>query len=783
MLGLVKAQQVKNAVIVPVGSKGGFVPKRLPPRSADPNAWFEAGREAYKVFISSLLSLTDNLVDGKVVPPAHIVRHDGDDPYFVVAADKGTATFSDTANAISQARDFWLDDAFASGGSAGYDHKVMGITARGAWEAVKRHFREMESPSGAPSWDIQSEAFTAAGVGDMSGDVFGNGMLLSEQTKLIAAFDHRDIFIDPNPDPTTTFKERKRLFEMGRSSWQDYDTKLISKGGGVFPRSAKTIKLSQAAADAIGFVAGDHPPQDVLTAILKAPVDLMWFGGIGTYIKAGTESDAEVGDRANDAIRVMSRHVRAKVVGEGANLGVTQPGRIAFALQGGAINSDAIDNSAGVNSSDVEVNIKIALAAAMKSGRLTRKRRNTLLESMTDTVGHLVLENNYRQTLAISLSERRGLDALGEQQRLMQALERRDLLDRTVEDLPEDSALAERRDAAQPLTRPEIGVLLAYAKIVALDDVLATDAPDDPVMETLLKGYFPPKMQKTYADEIEGHRLRREIIGTVLVNAMINRGGPTFINQATERTGTGIDTLARAFLTAWKAYGLEDVSASIDALDTKIAGEAQLALYAIVRDCVVGQTVWFARNGDYSDGIAPVADSYGRAVEALSPKLDKLAPDFLIDRMAGEAAAFEQQGVPSALAALLGKMPVLALVPDIELAARTADAKLEATARAFFAITKTFQIGRIVQASREVSLPDYYDSLALDRAMQGLHRARREITVDIMQSGKDAEAWLNANRKAADRTASQLRPIVEGGTTSVSRLTVAANALADLARG
>ncbi len=406
VLGLVKAQQVKNAVIVPVGSKGGFVPKRLPSRAADPNAWFEAGREAYKVFISSLLSLTDNLVDGKVVPPDHIVRHDGDDPYFVVAADKGTATFSDTANAISQARDFWLDDAFASGGSAGYDHKVMGITARGAWEAVKRHFREMESPSGKPSWDIQSEAFTAAGVGDMSGDVFGNGMLLSEQTKLIAAFDHRDIFIDPDPDPETTFAERKRLFEMGRSSWQDYNTKLISKGGGVFPRSAKTIKLSKAAADAIGFEAGEHPPQDVLTAILKAPVDLMWFGGIGTYIKAGFESDAEVGDRANDAIRVMAKDVRAKVVGEGANLGVTQPGRIAFAQHGGAINSDAIDNSAGVNSSDVEVNIKIALAAAMKSGRLTRKRRNTLLESMTETVGHLVLENNYRQTLAISLSER-----------------------------------------------------------------------------------------------------------------------------------------------------------------------------------------------------------------------------------------------------------------------------------------------------------------------------------------------------------------------------------------
>ena len=510
VLGLVKAQQVKNAVIVPVGSKGGFVPKKLPPRS-DPN-WFEAGRSAYKTFISSMLSVTDNLVDGAVQPPSQTVRHDADDPYFVVAADKGTSTFSDTANAISQERDYWLDDAFASGGSAGYDHKKMGITARGGWEAVKRHFREMDKDG--KSWDIQSMPFTAAGVGDMSGDVFGNGMLLSKCTRLIAAFDHRDIFIDPDPDIAASFKERKRLFNLGRSSWQDYNTGLISKGGGVFPRSAKKITLSRQAAEAIGFTAGDYTPQEVLNAILKAPVDLMWFGGIGTYIRASHESDADADDRGNDSIRVTAKELRCRVIGEGANLGVTHPGRIEFNQLGGCCNSDAIDNSAGVNSSDVEVNIKIALADAMKSGRLTRPRRNKLLESMTEEVAELVLRNNYLQTLSISLSKRRGMEAFAHQHRLMQNLEERGLLDREVEDLPDDVILAERRAVGNSLTRAEIGVLLAYAKIVALDDLVASDVPDDPYLRSMLVDYFPTGMQKSYAKEIDNHRLRREIIGT-----------------------------------------------------------------------------------------------------------------------------------------------------------------------------------------------------------------------------------------------------------------------------
>ncbi len=483
VLGLVKAQQVKNACIVPVGAKGGFYPKQLP-TSGNRDAVFEAGRHAYINFVSSLLSVTDNLNGAKVIPPAKMIRHDGDDPYFVVAADKGTATFSDTANAISQAHDFWLDDAFASGGSAGYDHKKMGITARGAWEAVKRHFREMNR-------DIQSEPFSVVGVGDMSGDVFGNGMLLSEKIRLIAAFDHRDIFIDPDPDMAASLAERHRMFDLPRSSWQDYDKSTISQGGGVFPRSLKSIKLSDEAAEAIGLKKTTATPTEIMNAILKARVDLLWFGGIGTYVRAATESNQDAGDRANDAIRVTAAEVGAKVIGEGANLGVTQRGRIEYGLLGGRCNSDAIDNSAGVNCSDVEVNIKIALAAAMRKKKLTRPARNALLVDMTDNVASLVLANNYQQTLALSMSQKRGLSALAYQRRFISGLEARGLLDRKVELLPDEAAMAEREAKGQPLTRAELGVLLAYAKLTLFDDLVAGGLPDEAYLEHELHGLFP----------------------------------------------------------------------------------------------------------------------------------------------------------------------------------------------------------------------------------------------------------------------------------------------------
>src|SRR5258705_6461106 len=521
ILGLVKAQQVKNAVIVPVGAKGGFVPKRLPPPS-NRDAFMAEGTEAYRIFVRSLLELTDNLDGDIVVPPDSTVRHDGDDPYLVVAADKGTATFSDVANAISAEKNHWLGDAFASGGSQGYDHKKMGITARGAWEAVKRHFRELGT-------DIQTMPFTAIGVGDMSGDVFGNGMLLSPATKLVAAFDHRDIFIDPSPDPSISHAERLRMFSLPRPTWQDYNKSLISQGGGVFSRSLKAIPLAPEVRALLDLDKPQATPFEVMTAILKARVDLLWFGGIGTYIRASGESDDQVGDRANDPTRVTGADVRARVIGEGANLGTTQRGRIEAAQKGIKLNNDAIDNSAGVNTADVEVNLKITLTRPERDGRLSPSDRNSLLVAMTDEVGTLVVRNNYLQTLALSLADRKGVAETGFLTRLMQSLEQRGLLSRAVEFLPDDAALTERTRRGQFLTRPELAVLLAYAKLTLYDDLLVTSVPNDPYLARELSQYFPREVQDKFPTAVEFHRLRREIISTKLANTRINPGRPPLL--------------------------------------------------------------------------------------------------------------------------------------------------------------------------------------------------------------------------------------------------------------
>ena len=596
VLGLVKAQQVKNAVIIPVGAKGGFVPKHLP--VGGPREAIQAeGTAAYKLFIGTLLDITDNLDLKGVVPPDNVVRHDDDDPYLVVAADKGTATFSDIANGISEAHDFWLGDAFASGGSAGYDHKGMGITARGAWEAVKRHFREMDI-------DITRTPFTAVGVGDMSGDVFGNGMLRETTTKLVAAFDHRDIFIDPDSNPEKAFAERKRLFGLPRSSWQDYDKALISKGGGVFSRSHKEIVLSKEAQAVLGFAKDKATPQEVMNAILKAPVDLLFFGGIGTYVRASTESDEAAGDRANDPIRITGEQIRAKVVGEGANLGMTQRGRIEAALAGVRLNTDAIDNSAGVNTSDLEVNLKIALSLPVREGRLTIEQRNALLVEMTDEVAALVLRNNYLQTLALSLSERRGLEDLGFQQRLMQTLESRGELDRAVEFLPDDMEIGERIRRSQPLTRPELSVLLAYAKLSLYSELLDTSVPDDPYLGRELARYFPKVIAEKFPETLEKHRLRREIIATQLANSMINRGGPSLVVRIADQTGASAAAIASAFAAVRNSYDMPSLNDEINALDGKVPGRVQLSLYEAVQNLLLDRIVWFLRNADLSKGLA-----------------------------------------------------------------------------------------------------------------------------------------------------------------------------------
>ncbi|MBV7265418.1 NAD-glutamate dehydrogenase domain-containing protein [Erythrobacter ani] len=570
ILGLMKAQRVKNAVIVPTGAKGGFYPKELPSPAIDREGWATEGQASYEVFIRTLLSVTDNIVDGKVVHPDKVAIHDSEDPYFVVAADKGTARFSDVANAIAESKDFWLDDAFASGGSNGYDHKAMGITARGAWVSVQRHFLEM-------GINVQKDSVRVAGCGDMSGDVFGNGMLLSKAIKLIAAFDHRHIFIDPDPDPAASWKERKRLYDLPRSSWEDYNPDLISRGGGVYSRDLKRIKLPKKAREMLGVEEKEIEPDALVSAILKAELDLIWFGGIGTYIKAETESHIAVGDPANDALRVDARDVQAKVIGEGANLGITQAGRIMFALGGGRINTDFIDNSAGVDCSDNEVNIKIALAAATRDDKLTEKKRNSLLAKMTDEVAHIVLEDNRLQALALSIAEAGGPDATASYVRLIEQLEDTGDLDRRTEGLADGEALSRRAADGRGLTRPELAVLLSSAKLVLQDAIEASGLPDDPILEDSLIALFPQPMRITFADQIRDHRLRRELVATDLSNRMVNRLGLVHAFELAEEEGVGLADVAAAFVVVERLFGLPDLWDDLD--NAAMSEDARLILF------------------------------------------------------------------------------------------------------------------------------------------------------------------------------------------------------------
>ncbi len=781
VLGLVKAQQVKNAVIVPVGAKGGFFPKKLPDRS-NREGFFEEGRNAYKIFVNALLSVTDNREGSEIVHPPRVVRHDDDDPYLVVAADKGTATFSDTANAISQEHGFWLDDAFASGGSAGYDHKAMGITAKGAWEAVKRHFREMDH-------DIQSEPFTVVGVGDMSGDVFGNGMLLSPQTRLIAAFDHRDVFIDPDPDPAVSFAERQRLFDLPRSSWQDYDRSKLSAGGGIFSRASKSITLSPEARAVLEVGPGPLTPPDLLRAILKAPADLLWFGGIGTYVRGPSETNLDIGDRANDAIRVAATELRVKVVGEGANLGVSQKGRIAYAMAGGRINSDAIDNSAGVNTSDVEVNIKIALAEAMRTGRLTREDRNALLVKMTDEVSELVLRNNYLQTLAISLSKRQNTDSVGFHQRLMEVLEPRGL-DRDIEDLPTDLALNERAARGEGLTRPELGVLLAYAKLTLFDDLLNSDVPDDTYLGREVSRYFPPEMVGEFHDEIQSHRLRREIISTMLANSMINRGGPTFIIRVGDQTGASTSETARAFAAARDAYDLIAINREVDSLDNVVPGDLQLELYADIRSLLLDATIWFVRNETFQDGIEVVVDRFR---EGLAQLRDQTYAAMLSDKeretLDARTEELKQAGVPDESARSLALVPIAIAALDIVTVADSCEVPLHEAADVWFAVDKHFSFSALDDLAKEVNVSDYYDGLALDRARRALADAHNSLALTVLNGTSPADGtgperldlWIASHAKMIARTERAVNEVAASGTVSISRLAVASGMLSDLA--
>jgi glutamate dehydrogenase len=776
VLGLVKAQQVKNAVIVPVGAKGGFVPKQLP---AGPRDAVQAeGTAAYTLFVSSLLDITDNLGPEGVIPPANVIRHDGDDPYLVVAADKGTATFSDTANAISAEYHFWLGDAFASGGSAGYDHKKMGITARGAWEAVRRHFREMEV-------DIQSAPFTVAGVGDMSGDVFGNGMLRERTIKLVAAFDHRDIFIDPTPDPERSFAERARLFDLSRSSWQDYNKDYISAGGGVYSRSAKEIALSKEARALLGLTAEKVTPQEVMRAILKLETDLLWFGGIGTYIRASSEGDEAVGDRVNDPIRITGADLRCKVIGEGANLGMTQRSRVEAAMRGVRLNTDAIDNSAGVNTSDLEVNIKVALSGALRDGHLSLEARDRLLVEMTDEVAALVLRNNYQQTLALSLAQRRGLEELGFQQRLMQMLESRSELDRAVEFLPEDAELGERRKRGQGLTRPELAVLLAYAKLSLYGDLLDSSVPDDPYLGRELSRYFPRQLVERYPEALQSHRLRREIIATQLTNSMINRGGPAFAVRIADQTGAAAATIAAAFFAVRNSYDMIALNSAIDALDSKIGGKLQLDLYAAVQGLLIDRIVWFVRNVDLSKGLADVVEHYRAGIEAVAAALDQVLPDEMTRARVARANELASAGVPQELAQRIASLPSLAMAPDIVLVADRTGKPVVDVAATYFAAGAFFQLDRIASAARGIVVTDYFDRLALDRALDTIGEAERRLAAEMVGNGAAGpaavSAWVAQRAGEVERIRTAVHGIASSGLT-LSKLSVAASLLGDLVK-
>jgi glutamate dehydrogenase len=659
VLGLVKAQMVKNTVIVPVGAKGGFFVKR-PPIGGDRDAQLAEGIACYRLFINGLLDITDNLVDGQVVHPKDVVRHDADDPYLVVAADKGTATFSDIANSISADHGFWLGDAFASGGSVGYDHKGMGITAKGGWESVKRHFRALGR-------DCQNEDFTCVGVGDMSGDVFGNGMLLSRHIRLLAAFDHRHIFLDPNPDAAKSFVERERMFALPRSSWDDYDKSQLSPGGGVFPRSAKTIALTPEVKRVLGIEASKEQmtPNELLSAILRAPVDLLWNGGIGTYVKAESENHADVGDRANNPIRVNGKDLRCKMIGEGGNLGMTQRGRIEAAQHGVLLNTDFIDNSAGVDTSDHEVNIKILLGAPVQRGELSMDDRNTLLASMTNEVGGLVLNDNYRQNQAISLMEQMSGPRLGTFAHFIRTLESQGLLDRGIEFLPSDKELTDRKERGAGLTRPELSILLSYDKIVIFNQLLDSDVPEDPYLSKELVRYFPEALQQRYANDMQQHRLRREIIATAVTNSLVNRMGATFLMRMQEDTGESAAQIAKAYAIARDVTDARDLWAGIDALDLQVPEGAQLDALLSIWNVMRNMSRWLLNlPGNRLDIAASVA-RYKPGLEALRSSLGSLLTGENRTEFREERARWLDLGFPQELAEQLAALPFIGSALDM----------------------------------------------------------------------------------------------------------------------
>jgi glutamate dehydrogenase len=795
VLGLVKAQQVKNAVIVPVGSKGAFYPKQLPKNGTRDEVQAK-GIEAYKTFLFGLLDITDNIgAKNEIIAPNSVIRYDNDDPYLVVAADKGTATFSDIANSVSAQYGHWLGDAFASGGSNGYDHKKMAITAKGAWEAVKRHFREL-------GHDTQSQEFNVIGVGDMSGDVFGNGMLLSPKIRLIAAFDHRDIFIDPNPNCETSFQERQRMFALSRSSWADYNQELISKGGGIFSRALKSIALSQEMRDLTGLETESATPNELMNALLKSQCDLMWFGGIGTYIKAQSESNSEVGDKANDAIRINGSELNAKVIGEGANLGCTQLGRIEAAQNGVRLNTDAIDNSAGVDSSDHEVNIKILLNSLVRNGQMSEQERDELLVSMTSDVANHVLAHNYSQTLAISLQQATAIIDVDAHERFMQNLEAIGQLNRAVEFLPNTDEMRQKSERKEGLTRPELSVLTAYGKIQLFGDIVASNATEDEWFEKTLVNYFPQGCHQ-YLEAMNNHRLKKEIIATVLANRIVDLGGVTFMDRARESALADTGAVVRAFAGARKIFELDKIIDEINGLDLKISSQTQTALMMDVIAILRRQTYWLARRAVKGTGLRPVGelvDIYTNGIIEMKKIIFDIVSSFEAARINANSQKYIEQGTPKQLAREVAALRVMVSATDIVDIANNKSASIEATARLYHAIGAQIGFDELRANAGSAITPDHWDRVAVRRIMEDFMAEQASMTESLINYAKSADelseglnkpnndwtqkvisSWIEKNIANFKRTQATLSDLGAGGNWSFAKLSIANTQLKEFA--
>lgn len=772
VLGLVKAQMVKNAVIVPVGSKGGFIVKQK--RMTDGREEFQKeGVECYQTFLRGMLDLTDNLIEGKVVAPANTVRHDEDDPYLVVAADKGTASFSDIANAISAEYNFWLDDAFASGGSVGYDHKAMGITARGAWESVKRHFRMLGR-------DIQNQHdFTVVGIGDMSGDVFGNGMLRSKHTKLLAAFNHLHIFIDPNPDTEASFAERERLFRLPRSTWEDYDSALISQGGGVFSRQDKSISLTDEMRAVFDIEAETLTPNELINALLKAPVDLIWNGGIGTYVKSSEETHAEVGDRANDAVRVDGRDIRAKIVGEGGNLGCTQRGRIEFALAGGPdqngghIYTDAIDNSGGVNCSDHEVNIKILLGKVVEQGDMTLKQRNELLEHMTDAVAQLVLRQNYLQPQAIELSHLHAVDNLSDHQRFIEFLESEGRVDRAIEFLPSDEEFARRQKANIGLTRSELAIILAYGKMWVYEQLLESDLPDAPYFINELRKYFPDELANRFFDEMKSHRLHREIISTFLTNNVVNRLGMEAVFRLYEETGQSIATLIRAYAIARDIFKMDEVWRTLESLDNKVDAIVLLELEGRIRVMLEQGIIWFINAFGTDLPVAEMIERFEVSVQELTRPQGIIETQFS-EHLNDDLAQISAEGLDDSEASIFAILPYAVDALDTALLAEQYGRSVDEIAELYFSAYQSLQIDWLMMNVEQLPQQDHWDRRARYALINELSRSLRQMLNSLLSQDKPAQAlvqWQQNNHAELTSIGEEMAKL-EGSKVSLSALSV-----------